>query len=32
MAELVTKMGGEVMVLPADKIPSETGLAAIYRY
>lgn len=32
MGELVIKMGGEVMVLPADKMPSETGLAAIYRY
>ncbi|MCR9013657.1 hypothetical protein [Aquiflexum gelatinilyticum] len=32
MGELVIKMGGEVMVLPADKMPSKTGLAAIYRY
>jgi hypothetical protein len=32
MGELVTKMGGEVMVLPAVKMPSQTGLAAIYRY
>jgi hypothetical protein len=32
MAELVTKMGGQVMVLPAVKMPSHTGLAAIYRY
>lgn len=32
MAELVTQMGGQVIVLPAEKIPSETGLAAIYRY
>ncbi|MCH6233438.1 hypothetical protein [Cognataquiflexum rubidum] len=32
MGELVIKMGGEVMVLPADKMPSDTGLAAIYRY
>jgi hypothetical protein len=32
MAELVTKMGGQVMVLPTEKIPSETGLAAIFRY
>ena len=32
MGELVTKMGGEVMVLPAVKMPSLTGLAAIYRY
>jgi len=32
MGELVIKMGGQVMVLPAEKMPSETGLAAIYRY
>lgn len=32
MGELVAKMGGQVMVLPTDKMPSETGLAAIYRY
>ena len=32
MGELVTKMGGQVMVLPAVKMPSQTGLAAIYRY
>lgn len=32
MAELVTKMGGQVMVLPTEKMPSKTGLAAIFRY
>lgn len=32
MGELVIKMGGEVMVLPTEKMPSETGLAAIFRY
>jgi hypothetical protein len=32
MGELVTKMGGQVMVLPAEKMPSQTGLAAIFRY
>ena len=32
MGELVMKMGGEVMVLPTGKMPSETGLAAIFRY
>ena len=32
MGELVAKMGGQVMVLPAEIMPSETGLAAIYRY
>lgn len=32
MGELVTKMGGQVMVLPPEKMPSQTGLAAIFRY
>lgn len=32
LGELVIKMGGNVMVLPAEKMPSETGLAAIFRY
>ena len=32
MGELVIKMGGQVMVLPAGKMPSETGLAATFRY
>lgn len=32
MGELVIKMGGEVMVMPKNKMPSDTGLAAIYRY
>ncbi|MDA3943852.1 MAG: hypothetical protein PF694_09990 [Bacteroidetes bacterium] len=32
MGELVIKMGGQVMVIPADKMPSKTGLAAIFRY
>jgi hypothetical protein len=32
MGELVLKMGGEVMVLPKENMPSETGLAAIFRY
>jgi len=32
IGELVLKMGGQVMVLPTGKMPSETGLAAIFRY
>jgi hypothetical protein len=32
MGELVIEMGGQVMVLPTGKMPSETGLAAIFRY
>ncbi|ERM81742.1 hypothetical protein P872_19340 [Rhodonellum psychrophilum GCM71 = DSM 17998] len=32
MGELVMKMGGKVIVVPTESMPSETGLAAIYRY
>ena len=32
LGELVIKMGGQVKVLPTGKMPSETGLAAIFRY
>lgn len=32
MGELVMKMGGKVIVFPVGKMPSETGIAAIYRY
>ncbi len=32
LGELVEKMGGQVLVMPADQMPSQTGLAATYRY
>ena len=32
LGELVTQMGGQVLVIPADRMPGETGLAATYRY
>jgi phage baseplate assembly protein W len=32
LGELVIKMGGKVVVVPAEKMPTETGLAAIFRY
>lgn len=32
LAELVLKTGGTVTVVPADQMPTQTGLAAIYRY
>ncbi len=32
LGELVEKMGGQVHVLSTDRMPSSTGLAAIYRY
>ncbi|MBA2270420.1 MAG: hypothetical protein H0W20_07475 [Chthoniobacterales bacterium] len=32
LADLVSEMGGEVVIVPAEGMTSETGLAAIYRY
>jgi len=32
LGELVSKMGGEVLVIPAARMPSRTGVAAIYRF
>ncbi len=32
IGELVTKMGGQVWVIPQENMPSKTGIAAIYRY
>lgn len=32
LGELVAKKGGAVLVIPAERMPSRTGLAAIYRY
>lgn len=32
LAELVLKKGGEVVVVPADSMPTQTGAAAIYRF
>jgi hypothetical protein len=32
IGELVEKLGGKVLVLPADKMPVDSGIAAIYRY
>jgi len=32
IAEIVFKYKGEVVVLPKERMPSNTGLAAIYRY
>jgi hypothetical protein len=32
LGELVEKMGGRVMVVPAERMPGQMGLAAIYRY
>jgi Bacterial archaeo-eukaryotic release factor family 3 len=32
LGELVVKMGGRVMVIPAEQMPVRTGLAATFRY
>ncbi len=32
LAELVLKKRGEVVILPKERMPSDTGVAAIYRY
>ncbi|WP_035807289.1 baeRF3 domain-containing protein [Lunatimonas lonarensis] len=32
MGELVMKMGGKVVIVPCDNMPTETGLAGIFRY
>jgi len=32
LGELVTKMGGQALVIPAERMPTDTGLAAVYRY
>ena len=32
LGELVLKMGGQIVVVPAERMPTPTGLAAIYRF
>jgi hypothetical protein len=32
LAELTLKAGGEVVVVPGERMPTDTGVAAIYRY
>jgi hypothetical protein len=32
LGELVIKMGGKVKILPQDRMPVQTGIAAIFRY
>ncbi|MBX3051937.1 MAG: hypothetical protein KF753_10710 [Caldilineaceae bacterium] len=32
VGELVLKQGGEVVVVPAERMPTDTGVAAIYRF
>ncbi len=32
LGELVTKMGGKVMIIPHEKMPTKTGIACVFRY
>ena len=32
LGEMVLKTQGHVLVIPSDKMPTENGIAAIYRY
>lgn len=32
IGELVTKKGGQVLIIPADLMPTDTGIAAIFRF
>jgi hypothetical protein len=32
IGELVNKLGGKVLIIPQNRMPSKTGLAAIFRY
>ncbi len=32
LGELVTKIGGKVMVIPREKMPTSTGIACVFRY
>ena len=32
LAVLALKLGGEVVIVPTERMPTETGIAAIYRY
>ena len=32
LAELVVKKGGEIVIVPAERMPTRTGIAAIYRF
>jgi hypothetical protein len=32
LGELVLKKGGQLVIVPAERMPTQTGIAAIYRY
>jgi hypothetical protein len=32
LGELVVKKGGQIVIVPAERMPARTGIAAIYRF
>ena len=32
LGELVLKMGGQVVVVPTERMPTQTGIAAIFHF
>jgi hypothetical protein len=32
LGELVVNKGGEIVIVPAERMPTRTGIAAIYRF
>jgi hypothetical protein len=32
LGELVLQKGGQMLVVPAERMPTQTGIAAIYRF
>jgi hypothetical protein len=32
LGEHTVKTGGEVVIVPAERMPTDTGIAAIYRF
>jgi hypothetical protein len=32
LGELVIKKGGQIVIVPTERMPTRTGIAAIYRY
>jgi hypothetical protein len=32
LGTLALKMGGQVVIVPTERMPTKTGIAAIYRY
>ena len=32
LGELALKKGGQIVIVPAERMPTDTGIVAIYRY